>query len=230
MAQGFQCVAARPVLGSASIDRTHALWCGVLGFEVAVAREGFLLLQSGTAEVAFRLDPSPAPGRVTLEVDDVGAAHERCTAAGVDIASALHAHDSGRRDFIVRDPDGHFVEIAQPPRRGGRIAWVDLTVEDASTSRDFWAAVGGFDGVEAVSMGEYHDFSLMSDGRARAGVCHRIGPNATLPSVWLVYFSVDDLEVALTEAESRGGTVLERRGRMAVVRGPQGAVAAVYQA
>lgn len=229
MSGGFRCVAARPVLGSANLDRTHALWCGVLGFEVAVQREGFLLLRSGEAEVAFRPDPSPAAGRVTLEVRDVGAAHDRCIEKGVDIASPLHTHDSGRRDFVVRDPDGHLLEVAEPPKHGGRVSWVDLTVEDATTSRDFWAAVAGFDGIEAVSMGEYHDFALTSDGRERAGVCHRYGVNANLPPVWMVYFSVDDLEEALAEVAARGGTVVERRGQMAVVRGPQGAIAALYQ-
>lgn len=229
MPDRFRCVAARPVLGSQDLDRSRALWCDVLGFEVAVERHGFILLRSGDAEIALRPEDDPAPMRVTLEVREVERAHERCVAAGVDIAVPLHTHESMRRDFVLRDPDGHLLEVAEPPHQSGRLAWIDLTVEDATTARDFWAHVGGFDGVEAVSMGTYNDFTLTTDGKAIAGVCHSRGPNANLPPQWMVYFAVADLGAALDEVDARGGRVLERRAHMAVLQGPAGAVAALFQ-
>jgi len=229
MSGSFGCSQARPVLGSSDLDRSRALWCDVLDFSVAVRRDGFMLLRAGNAEVALRPVEDPAPGWVTLEVRDVQAAYDRVVAAGVELAAPLFTHQSGRRDFSILDPDGHRLEVAEPPHLGGRIAWVDLTVEDATTSRDFWAHVGGFDGVEAVSMGRYSDFTLTTDGKGAAGVCHRQGPNAGTPPVWMVYFTVDSLDRALAETRDRGGEVLDLRPPMAVVRGPEGAIAALYQ-
>lgn len=220
---------ARPVLGSSDLERSKAFWCGLLGFGVAVEREGYDLLRAGEAEVALERVARPVPTEILLHVHGIDRVFERCAAAGV-VAQALHTHDSARRDFVALDPDGHRVRIADPVRHGARVAWVDLTVEDATTSRDFWARVVGFDGAEPVEMGGYADFTLTRDNRPVAGVCHRRGVNANLPPVWLVYFSVDDLPAALAEVQTHGGRVLERRGPMAVVADPSGAVAALYQA
>ena len=229
MSVGFRCVAARPVLGSADLERTRATWCGVLGFELGVTRPGFLLLRSGEAEVAFRSDPHPVPGRLTLVVRDVSAAHRVCVDAGVALASPLHTHDSGRRDFVVRDPDGHLLEVVEPPRHGGRVLGVELAVDDATTSRDFWAVVAGFDGVEAISSGDHVDFALTTDNRPGPMVLHRRGEHLHQPPVWMVTFAVDSLAKALSEVEAGGGTILERRAHSAVVRGPDGVVAMLAQ-
>ncbi len=227
MSRGIQVLAARPVLGCSDLTRAQALWCTVLGFEVAVKRDGFVLLRSGDAEVALRSDDAPAPMRLALEVRSAADALAACEAAEVEISEPLFTHASGRQHFVVLDADGHELELAQAPSHSGRVAWLDLTVDDATTSRDFWFHVGGFDGVEAVSMGPYNDFALTSDGNTIAGVCHRRGPNAQLPPVWLVYLRVADLEQAVAEARERGGEVISERDGFAVIRGPGGAVAAV---
>jgi predicted enzyme related to lactoylglutathione lyase len=203
-------------------------WCEVLGCEGAGHRHGFLLLRSGGAEVVLRPDAAPTPMRVALEVHSVDEAYARCEGR-LTIVEPLVTHESGRRHFVVADPDGHQLEVAEQPSHEGRIAWVDLTVDDATASRDFWAHIGGFDGIEAVSMGTYNDFSLTSDGKAVVGVCHRRGPNAGLPPVWMVYFAVASLDEALAAVHAHGGEIVERRDPMAVVRGPGGAIAALVE-
>lgn len=221
---------ARPVLGSSDLERSKAFWCGLLGFGVLVERDGYDLLRAGDAEVALERQERPTPTEILLHVHGIDRVFERCDAAGL-VLQPLHTHESARRDFVCKDPDGHRVRIADPVRHGARVAWVDLTVEDATTSRDFWAKVVGFDAAEPVDMGGWSDFNLTADNRPVAGICHRRGINANLPPVWLVYFAVDDLGTALAEVEANGGRVLEQRGaKMAVVAGPSGAVAALYQA
>ncbi|MDP2958780.1 MAG: VOC family protein [Longimicrobiales bacterium] len=116
------------------------------------------------------------------------------------------------------------------------IGWVDLTVGDAAGVRDFYARVMGWR-AEPVDMGGYADFNMCDPGTGApaAGVCHARGPNAELPSVWMVYFKVADLDLSLAEVEGAGGTRLQgpRRAagtRYAVVRDPAGAVFAVFEA
>lgn len=117
----------------------------------------------------------------------------------------------------------------------GRSTWRDLTVDDAPAIRDFYAAVVGF-GIEPEPMGDYEDYSLVAaDGERVAGVVHARGPNAGLPPQWLVYFEVEDLDASLAAAEAAGGSLVQgvrdlgSWGRLAVIRDPAGAVAALIE-
>lgn len=45
----------------------------------------------------------------------------------------------------------------------GKIGWIDMTVDDADSVRDFYKAVVGW-GHEDVSMGDYADYSMTTPG------------------------------------------------------------------
>ena len=115
----------------------------------------------------------------------------------------------------------------------GTVGWVDLTVDDADQLRDFYSEVVGWS-PDPVSMGDYDDYA-MSDpgGTARAGICHRRGVNEQLPAVWMVYFTVSDLDHSLAAAQQRGAEILAPpdpgSGRFAVIKDPAGAVCALYE-
>ena len=97
----------------------------------------------------------------------------------------------------------------------GRIGWLDLTVDDADTVRDFYRAVIGWE-ADSVDMGGYSDYVMRPPGTSDgvAGVCHARGSNADIPPLWLVYLTVDDVAESaaglrrtlapLTPAASRG--------------------------
>lgn len=115
----------------------------------------------------------------------------------------------------------------------GEVVWRDLTVVDAKSLRDFYAAVVGwkFDDVE---MGGYADYAMRppGGGEAVAGVCHARGVNANLPAHWLIYVLVSDLTASLAAATARGGSVVDGPRPMgehdfAVVRDPAGAYLAL---
>ncbi len=114
------------------------------------------------------------------------------------------------------------------------IAWLDLTVKDADTIRDFYATVVGLT-PEPVQMGGYNDYNMLAGGEPIAGICHARGLNASLPPVWLPYFEVASLDSSLAAARACGGEVLvEPRSagagmRYAVVRDPSGAAAALVE-
>jgi predicted enzyme related to lactoylglutathione lyase len=122
-----------------------------------------------------------------------------------------------------------------PEAKVGTLAWLDLTVRDAETVRDFYKDVVGWDSQD-VSMGGYSDFSMVapSTGDSVAGICHTRGSNANLPSQWLFYVIVEDLDRSMTRCAELGGEVIDGprslgQGRFCVIRDPAGAMCALCQ-
>ncbi len=117
----------------------------------------------------------------------------------------------------------------------GRVGWIDITVDDASGLRDFYSKVVGWT-PDSVSMGDYDDFSMAmpATGEAVTGICHASGTNADLPSGWLIYIVVADLDSSIAACTENGGKVtVEPRslagGRFCVIEDPSGAAAALFQ-
>ena len=117
----------------------------------------------------------------------------------------------------------------------GKIGWIDMTVDNAPEVRDFYKAVVGWE-TDDVDMGGYSDYvmKMPASGEGVSGVCHSRGSNADLPSGWLIYIIVADVEDSAAACGANGGKVIvEPRdlagGRFCVVEDPGGSVAALYQ-
>ena len=118
----------------------------------------------------------------------------------------------------------------------GAVSWTDLTVRNADQVRAFYEAVVGWTSVP-FDMGGYNDFCMNSpaDGKTVAGICNAQGENAKLPAQWLIYITVSDLQASLRQCMALGGKVLVGpkgmggQGRVAVIKDPAGAVAALFQ-
>ena len=186
-----------------------------------------------------------------IQVVDVGASAGRALARGG--RELIHQKDD-RGDSqwaVLLDPNGAAFGVipivpsqAIPPISGGsssdvvgRISWLDLTVSDASATRDFYQEVLGW-AVQDVEMedagGTYSDYAMCaSDGSAVAGVCYARGVNQGLSPVWMICLSVGDLAQSLARVQENGGEVVEaRKGSdgefaYAAVRDPVGACLAL---
>ncbi len=118
----------------------------------------------------------------------------------------------------------------------GTIGWIDLTVDDAVGVKEFYESVIGWSS-SGVSLGDYEDFCVHPPGNEQplAGICHKRGENKRMPSQWMVYVTVEDLDASMTRCEELGGKVIVRdrdmgsHGRMAVIQDPAGAVCAIVQ-
>lgn len=165
-----------------------------------------------------------------IQVADVAASVQRALALGGSALMQAKADDGTSHWAVLRDPNRAAFGIvpvipaeAIPPVAGaepgdgapsvGRIAWLDLTVSDGSTTRDFYAQVIGW-AVQPLEMedgGErYADYVMLgSDGNPAAGVCHARGANAGLPPVWMLYLPVGDLAESLRRVEEEGGTIVK---------------------
>ena len=117
----------------------------------------------------------------------------------------------------------------------GKIGWIDISVDDATGLRDFYASVVGWQ-PESASMGEYDDFTMTTPhgASAVAGVCHARGSNAELPRQWLIYITVADVDASARTCTEQGGKLIVEPksmgdARFCVIEDPAGAVAALYQ-
>ena len=123
-----------------------------------------------------------------------------------------------------------------PKPAAGTIGWLDLTVDNAKEIRDFYQAVTGWT-VGAVSMGDYDDYNMQvpSTSTPVAGVCHKRGGNADLPSAWMVYVNVADLDESMQRCHDLGGKVISgpkgmgNMGRYCIIEDPAGAVMALFE-
>lgn len=163
-----------------------------------------------------------------IQVADVAASVQHALELGG--SALMHAKDdTGKSQWaVLLDPNGAAFGIiplvpagAMPPSDAsgeaaasvGRICWLDLTVSDASATRDFYQKVVGWSvqNVEMVDGGErYADYNMLGgDGKPAAGICHARGMNVGLPPVWMLYLPVGDLAESLRRVEAEGGKVIK---------------------
>jgi len=184
-----------------------------------------------------------------IQVADVAASVKRALDLGGN--ELMHAKgDDGKSQWAgLLDPNGAAFGIipvasaeAIPPTDGaavrvGRISWLDLTVSDASATRDFYRQVVDWS-VQDVEMEDaserYADYNMLGDdGNPAAGVCHARGANLGLPPIWMIYLPVGDLAESLRRVREGGGRIIKAtRGTdgeyaYAVVQDPVGACLAL---
>jgi uncharacterized protein len=156
-----------------------------------------------------------------IQVADVAASVKRA----LDLGGKRPMLDQNSRWAVLLDPSGaafgivSLVSAEEVPQQDsvaadvGRIAWLDLTVSDASATRDFYREVIGW-AVQDVDMGDaserYVDYNMLGDdGQPAGGVCHARGVNMGLPPVWMIYLPVGDLAESVRRVEADGGKVIK---------------------
>jgi predicted enzyme related to lactoylglutathione lyase len=117
----------------------------------------------------------------------------------------------------------------------GTVTWIDLTVDNAEKVRDFYTQVVGWT-FSPVEMGDYSDFTMETpgEGNAMGGICHARGTNAEIPPHWMLYITVEDVDVSAARCEELGGRIvvgpkeMGAHGRYCIIEDPAGAVAALF--
>ncbi len=180
-----------------------------------------------------------------IQVADVAASVERALDLGG--SELMHAKDD--EWAVLLDPNGAAFGIipivsaeAFPSTNGaaarvGCISWLDLTVSDATATRDFYRQVVDWavQDVEMEDAGErYTDYKMLgADGNPAAGVCHARGVNSGLPPTWMICLPVGDLAESVRRVREEGGKIIQAtRGDdaehvYAVVQDPVGAYLAL---
>ncbi|HYP48010.1 MAG TPA: VOC family protein [Thermoleophilaceae bacterium] len=115
----------------------------------------------------------------------------------------------------------------------GTFCWVDLATSDAEGAKAFYAALFGWQS-EDMPSGPTGTYTLLKIGGDDVAALYE-ATESPHPA-WLSYVAVEDAEATAGRLEELGGSVMTAPfevgpvGRMAVVRDPQGAVFALWQA
>jgi predicted enzyme related to lactoylglutathione lyase len=160
-----------------------------------------------------------------IQVAEVAASVKRALDLGG--SELLHTKDGdGNSQWaVLLDPNGAAFGIvpvvpaeAIPPADGaaasvGLISWLDLTVSDASATRDFYRQVVDWS-VQDVEMEDgserYADYKMFGDdGKPAAGICHARGVNLDLPPLWMIYLPVGDLAESVRRVREEGGKIIK---------------------
>ena len=209
----------------------------------------------GLAPVSEEYAHLPLQWMPHIQVADVAESVQRALALGGSVV--IHAKDDDERSqwAVLLDPNGaafgiipvvaeeqlpYLEDLPEEEIEGmGRIAWLELTVPDAATTKGFYHQVVGCTWQE-VEMKDgtvsYRDYQMLAeDGTPAAGICHARGVNAQLPPVWLIYLPVGDLTESIRLADEEGGQVLKTvtdddgKCSYAVIQDPAGVYLALVQ-
>jgi predicted enzyme related to lactoylglutathione lyase len=158
-------------------------------------------------------------------------------AGGKVIAPPFNVGDQGRM-AVFQDPVGAFISVWQATGMGGfqqqgdnaSFAWAELNARGRDDALAFYQSVFGW-GIRRSELPDSADYvEFLVDGASVAGATE-LNPQtpAGAPNYWLVYFGVDDVDIAFVKATGLGATEIVAPldfpgGRFAILTDPQGAV------
>jgi predicted enzyme related to lactoylglutathione lyase len=230
-------------LGTTDPEGARAFYGTLLGWAIEVDPDpqygGYAIAKVGgqdAAGIGGSMSPDAPPAwSVYLRTDDAAALGERVAAAGGTVVMpAFDVGDEGRM-AVFQDPTGAFISCWQGTRMNGfqtnganAFSWAELNARGVGRAIPFYESVFGWTAKD-VGTAEmpYTEFQL--DGHRFAGATEisTMVP-AEVPSYWMVYFGVDDVDAAHETALAAGGRELVGPmdfpgGRMSILTDPQGA-------
>lgn len=233
-------------LASADPAASREFYSKLFGWDVEVSPDpqygGYAMAKVGGKDVAGigpkQMAEAPTAWSVYIGTDDADALANKVQAAGgTVIAPPFDVGDQGRI-AVFQDPAGAFIAAWQPKamnsfESGGpnTFRWAELNARGIEKAVPFYGRVFGWTG-HSTPMGDgqppYTEFHLGDDSIAGGMEISPMVP-AEVPSYWLVYFGVDDVDRAFRTATGMGAREIVPPndfpgGRFALVSDPQGAV------
>lgn len=144
------------------------------------------------------------------DVDAVAAAGAK--RGGKVIMDAFDVPGVGRMAGVA-DPEGAVLmafraETADDPAdpeaaASGTFCWIELMADDPAAATAWYQGVFGYDAAETMQMDQGPYTVLSRDGKQRAGLMGK--PEAGIPSYWLPYVFVEDVDATVARAKANGG-------------------------
>jgi uncharacterized protein len=148
-----------------------------------------------------------------LSVSNLEATLQRFVALGGERLGPLQRASDGSELAILRDPFGSVLALSASvaPKHGARLAWHELHTQDQQRAFSTYRELFGFQQTEAVDLGPPLGTYQMFSWEEGAGSVGGMLSSARSPMIhphWLFYFAVDDLDRALAQTVSLGGSVV----------------------
>jgi predicted enzyme related to lactoylglutathione lyase len=178
-----------------------------------------------------------------LRTDDIKATTEAAAAYGGQVllepmdvpeqgSMAMYGDSSGAAIGAWEFGEMRGYEVAA---ESGAPAWHELLAKDYESAVSFYQTVFGWETAVMSDTPEFRYTTLGAGDDAKAGIMDAAGflPEQ-VPSMWSVYFAVDNTDATVEQAAALGATVMEPAadtpfGRLATLSDPTGAVFKVIQ-
>jgi uncharacterized protein len=232
-------------LASSDAAASREFYAKLFGWNIEVNPDpqygGYALAKINDEQVGG-IGPTQSPDQPTawslyIGTDDASAICDKAqTAGGKVVAPAFDVGDQGKM-AVLQDPSGAYISVwqaaAMRPFRSeapNALGWAELNARGVKNALPFYEQLFGWTTKES-DMGEgqppYIQFEMDGDAIAGAWEMNANIPS-TVPSYWMVYFNVEDLEGTFKKALELGATEMMAPqaypgGRFAIVSDPQGA-------
>ena len=252
MAETKTAVANKPVwvdLASSDAAASRDFYSKLFGWKIEVNPDpqygGYGIANVGSEQVAG-IGPKQSPEAPTawslyIGTEDADGLAGKVQKAGGKVIAPPFSVGAGEnaqgKMAVFQDPTGAFISAWEPKQMGGftsnvanAFGWAELNARGVEQALPFYKNVFGWD-VKKSEMGEgmppYNEFQLQGESVAGGTEMMPMVP-AEVPSYWLVYFAVDDVDSSFKKATANGAQELMGPsdfpgGRFAIVRDPQGA-------
>jgi len=184
----------------------------------------------------------PPHWMIYMAVDNADQSAAKASSLGAKVlAPAFDVMDAGRM-AVIQDPTGAVFCLWQPKRNQGlgitgdpnTFCWADLVTADPARAKQFYSGLFGWQIMagEKDTSGYLH----IKNGEDFIGGIPPVrqqGPK--MPSHWMSYFAVSDVDQAAKKAQELGAKTfappmdIPGAGRMAVLADPQGAAFAIFK-
>ncbi len=238
----------RPVwadLASPDAAASRAFYEKLFGWNVEVNPDpgygGYGIAKVGGKDVAG-IGPKMSPEQPTvwslyIGTDDAAALAAKVQAAGGTVVGQPFPIGDQGTMAVFQDPAGAFISAWQAAAMtgfqsagSGAYGWAELNARGVANALPFYGSVFGWT-TRSSDMGEgnppYTEFLLGGDSVAGAWEMNPAMP-PDVPSYWMVYFNVDDVDAAFRRALDGGASEMMAPqdfpgGRFAIISDPHGA-------
>jgi predicted enzyme related to lactoylglutathione lyase len=218
---------------------SEELSAGEVGSYTVLRRDGkeVAILYRQTPEARAAGAPPHWTSYISVEDADTAAARAGELGGAAVFREPFDVLDAGRV-AAVRDPTGAIVSLWQPRSLVGAAlvndvgawCWNELETTDVERAKAFFGELLGWE----YETDERGYASIKNAGTLNGGMREQTDREPETPPNWLPYFTVENVDGAVRQAEQVGGRRLEPTteihvGRFAVITDPQGAALAVFE-
>ena len=237
-------------LATSDPEASRAFYAKVFGWNIEVNPDpqygGYALAKIAGKDVAG-IGPSMQPGAPTawsiyIGTTDGGALADKVKAAGGTVVMAPFAVGDQGQMAVFQDPAGAFISAWQATAMSGfgtagpnTFSWAELNSRGVDRAIEFYRAVFGWDSRTSPMPDGTPYTEFLQGGESIAGG-QQMNPMvpAEVPSYWMPYFGVADVEASFRAVLEAGGREMVSPmdfpgGRFAVVSDPQGGAFGLMQ-